>query len=205
MRKILLIETASAINGGQKMSLLVSDILRDTGEYEITWLIPEEGALSESLKEKGYTYFFMGNVDLPASVKKKSTVFKYARISLSAINTINKLIAKENIDIIYAPGPAALPWSAICGTIKHRPVIWHLHHMFLDGPTLKLLNFTSACGCVKSIVAVSNAVGSQISNSKGKTKINVLYNPVDFEKYSNGNADRIKNEYPFNILRRGNN
>ena len=183
------------------MSLLVSDMFRETGEYEITWLIPEEGALSESLKEKGYTFFFMGNVDLPAGVKKKSTVFKYARISLSAINTISKLITREKIDIIYAPGPAALPWSAICGTLKHKPVIWHLHHMFLDGPTLKLLNFTSACGCVKSIVAVSNVVGSQISNNKGKTKINVLYNPVDFEKYSNRNADRIKNEYPFNILR----
>ena len=40
-------------------------------------------------------------------------------------------------------------------------------------------------------MAVANVVGEQIVNPKGREKAEVLYNPVDFEKYSSGNADNI--------------
>ncbi len=195
MKKVLLIETLSQINGGQKMSLLVSDMLRSSGDYEVIWAIPEEGILSQRLKENSYQYFLLGDLTLPAGVKAKSTAFKYGTMSIRAISRILKIIRKEKIDIIYAPGPAALPWSAICGSIMHKKVIWHLHHNFEDGPTKKLINYCCRFGSVKKIIAVSETVGKQISDSN---KVAVLYNPVDFLKYSTGDKTKVQSEFPFN-------
>lgn len=199
MKKVLLIETLSQINGGQKMSLLVSDMLRESGEYEVIWAIPEEGILSEKLKETNYRYYLLGDLTLPAGVKAKSTAFKYGTMSLRAITRILKIVRKEKIDIIYAPGPAALPWSAICGSISRKSVIWHLHHIFLDGATKKLLNLCCRFRSVKEIISVSEVVGKQIINSEAHKKVQVLYNPVDYERYSCGCNDSIINIPPFNL------
>ena len=133
---------------------------------------------------------------MPAGIKGKSVAFRYAGLSINAISKTFWIILKEKPDIIYAPGPATLPWSAICGVLTNKPVIWHLHHMFLDGPTKKLLNFFSGWSSVKKIIAVSNCVGDQIGNSAGRKKVEVLYNPVDGEKYSSGCADTVWQEHP---------
>lgn len=195
MKKVLLIETLSQINGGQKMSLLVSDMLRESGEFEVIWAIPEEGILSQRLKENDYQYYLLGDLTLPAGVKAKSTAFKYGTMSVRAISRILKIIRKEKIDIIYAPGPAALPWSAVCGNISRKSVIWHLHHNFEDGPTKKLINYCCRFSSVKKIIAVSDTVGKQIADSE---KVAVLYNPVDFLKYSTGDKTKVQSEFPFN-------
>lgn len=198
MKKVLLIETLSQINGGQKMSLLVSDMLRESGEYEVIWAIPEEGILSSKLKETGYQYYLLGDLTLPAGVKAKSTAFKYGTMSVRAISRIMKIIRKEKIDMIYAPGPAALPWSAVCGNMSRKPVIWHLHHLFEDGPTRKLINYCCRFGSVKKIIAVSETTGKQITDSD---KLAVLYNPVDFLKYSTGDKTKVQSEFPFSTGR----
>lgn len=104
------------------------------------------------------------------------------------------VIRKLKPDILYAPGPAALPWSAVCGTLSHKPVIWHLHHIFLDGATKKLLNMCGNWKSVREIIAVSNCVGDQIVNPDAHKKVRVLYNPVDVEKYANGDSSKIINE-----------
>lgn len=91
-------------------------------------------------------------------------------------------------------GRAALPWSAVCGTLFHKPVIWHLHHIFLDGATKKLLNICSNWKSVQKIIAVSNCVGNQIVDEGAHKKVEVIYNPVDVEKYANGDAAKIVSE-----------
>lgn len=194
MKKVLLIETLSEINGGQKMSLLVSDMLQAHGDYEVIWAIPEEGILSEKLRQRKYRYYLLGNLSMPAGVKGKKIVFKYAKMSIISISILLSIIRKEKIDIIYAPGPAALPWSAICGSILNKKVIWHLHHNFTDGPTKKLINICGGFGSVKSVLAVSSTVGNQIQDS---TKVQVLFNPVDCEKYSTGLAEKVITMNPF--------
>lgn len=194
MKKILVWETHSMISGGQKMTLLISELLG--AENEFVYMIPGEGALSKELDRRKIQYHMLGDQSMPTGVKGKSVIFRYAGLSLNAIAKALRIIAKEKPDLIYAPGPAALPWSAICGVLTNKPVIWHLHHVFLDGPTKKLLNFFSGWSSVKKIIAVSNCVGDQIGNSAGRKKVEVLYNPVDGEKYSSGCADTVWQEHP---------
>lgn len=194
MKKVLIWESHSMISGGQKMTLLVSELLKD--EANFIYLIPDKGALSEELDRRHIPYYILGDQSMPAGVKGKSVIIRYAGLSASAISKAVRIILKEKPNWIYAPGPAALPWSAICGMLTNTPVIWHLHHVFLDRPTKKLLNLFSEWSSVKKIIAVSNCVGDQIGNETGKKKVQVLYNPVDVEKYASGSADVIYREYP---------
>ena len=92
MKRILLIETLSEINGGQRMSLLVSEMLRKTGNFEIVWAIPEQGILSEALEEKGYkpvVYRFF----CLQSHYRKSLVFSWENLD-NAVVAYNKLTDK---------------------------------------------------------------------------------------------------------------
>lgn len=188
-KKILVWETLATVSGGQKMTLTVLDMLSD--EYEFCCLIPSEGMLSEELKKRNIPYILMGDQTLPTGVKGKQVIFRYGWMSVKNIFKSLRIIGKYKPDMLYCPGPAALPWSAICGSLSRKPVIWHLHHIFLDGATKKLLNICGKWKSVRKIIAVSNCVGDQIANEAAHSKVDVLYNPVDVEKYANGDASKI--------------
>ena len=188
-KKVLVWETLATVSGGQKMTLTVMDMLSD--KFEFYCLIPAEGMLSEELKKRNIPYALMGNQTLPTGVKGKQVIFRYGWMSAKNVRKSLSVIRKYNPDILYAPGPAALPWSAICGTLSRKPVIWHLHHIFLDGATKKLLNLCGNWKSVRKIIAVSGCVGDQIVNEHAHEKVRVLYNPVDVEKYANGDAKKI--------------
>lgn len=188
-KKVLVWETLATVSGGQKMTLTVMDMLSD--KFEFCCLIPAEGMISEELKKRNIPYVLMGDQTLPTGVKGKQVIFRYGWMSIKNVWKSLNVIRKYKPDILYAPGPAALPWSAVCGTLTHKPVIWHLHHIFLDGATKKLLNICGNWKSVREIIAVSNCVGNQIVNEGAHKKVKVLYNPVDVEKYANGNPDHI--------------
>jgi len=191
-RKVLVWETLATVSGGQKMTLTIMDMLAD--KFEFCCLIPAKGMMSEELKKRNIPYVLMGDQTLPTGVKGKQVIFKYGLMSVKSVWKSLGVIRKYRPDILYAPGPAALPWSAVCGTLTRKPVIWHLHHIFLDGTTKKLLNVCGRWKSIWEIIAVSNCVGDQIANEKAHEKVNVLYNPVNVEKYANGNATRITME-----------
>lgn len=192
MKKVLVWETLSLISGGQRMTLTVLDMLKD--EYIFYCLIPNKGALSSELDARGISYTLMGDQTMPTGVKGKSVIFRYGWLSIKAVFKALKVIRHETPDIIYAPGPAALPWSAFCGSLTGKSVIWHLHHIFLDGTTKKLLNFCSAWKSVKKIISVSNVVSDQIVHVKTSEKKITIYNPVEFKKYANGEGAKIIEE-----------
>jgi|GEM_PF-409043 len=188
-KKVLVWETLATVSGGQKMTLTVMDMLSD--KFEFCCLIPAEGMMSEELKRRNIPYVLMGDQTLPTGVKGKQVIFRYGWMSVKNVWKSLGAIRKYKPDILYAPGPAALPWSAVCGTLARKPVIWHLHHIFLDGATKKLLNLCGRWKSVREIIAVSNCVGDQIVNEVAHKKVKVLYNPVDVEKYANGDATKI--------------
>ncbi len=191
-KKMLVWETLATVSGGQKMTLTILDML--SGQYEFCCLIPAEGVLSGELRKRNIPYVLMGDQTLPTGVKGKKVIFRYGWMSVKNMWKSLKVIRTFQPDILYAPGPASLPWSAVCGSLTGKPVVWHLHHIFLDGATKKLLNICSGWKSVRAIIAVSNCVGKQIQNNKGKEKIKVLYNPVDVDKYANGDAARVTAE-----------
>ncbi len=199
MKNVLIIETLSEINGGQKMSLLISDILEENGNYNVIWAIPEFGILSKQIENKGLKYEYLGNLSLPAGKKGIYVIPRYLFMTISTIYKIYKIIKKYKINIIYSPGPASLPWSAICGILTNKPVVWHLHHIFIDSLTKRLINFCSKLKSVKYIISVSNEVKKQINNDNVKNKLKVIYNPVDYNKFNSGNIENLKNNIIYEL------
>lgn len=191
-KKILVWETLATVSGGQKMTLTVMDLLRDT--YDFCCLIPAEGRMSEELDRRGIPYIILGDQSLPTGVKGKSVIFRYAAMSIRCIWRSLKAIRKYKPHMLYAPGPAALPWSAICGTLCRKPVIWHIHHVFLDGMTGKLLNVCAKWKCVRKMIGVSAACTDQIKDPKAHEKTAVLYNPINVDWYRAGDASRVIDE-----------
>lgn len=196
-KKVIVWETLSTVSGGQKMTLTVMDLLKDS--YEFFCLIPRKGNLSEELDKRNIPYALMGDQSMPNGVKGKQVIFRYVWLSAKNVIKSLKYILAIKPDVLYAPGPAALPWSALCGMLARKPVIWHLHHNFLDGATKRLLNLCSGWSAVKKIISVSQCVGEQITNAAAHGKLVVIYNPVDADKYANGNPTTI-NELIVNRL-----
>lgn len=175
MSKILVWETLSTIGGGQEMTLKVADIL--SSNNELHFLVPEKGELSIELDKRNIPYTLMGDQSMPKGTKGVKGLIKFFYLTIVAAIKGRKVVNSLKPDILYAPGPAALVWSAMCAK-KNTKVIWHLHHIFQSGATLKLINFFSASNCVKRIISVSDYVGSQIKNEKAQSKKITLYNPV---------------------------
>lgn len=182
------------------MTLTVIDLLRD--KYDFCCLLPAEGKMSDELRSRGIEYILIGDQTLPLGVKSKWSVFRYGAMSARCILRSLRAVRKYKPDILYAPGPAALPWSAVCGALTGRPTVWHLHHIFIDNMTRKLLNLCAGFRSVKGIIAVSKAVGDQITAKGAAEKISVLYNPVDFEKYSSGDPSGVISEIETALGRR---
>ena len=191
-KKVLVWETLATVSGGQKITLTVMDCLKD--QYDFCCLIPEEGRFSEELKLRDIPYIALGDQSLPTGVKSISSIFRYASISIRCIFRSLSEIRKYRPNILYSPGPAALPWSALCGALAGIPVIWHLHHVFLDKMTVKLLNICGKWKSVRSIIAVSSVVGDQIKEGKASDKVSVIYNPIDVELYRSGDSSRVAGE-----------
>ena len=114
-KKVLVWETLSTVSGGQKMTLMVMDMLAD--QYDFCCLIPGEGMLAEELKKRSISYVLMGDQTLPTGIKGKQVILRYGWMSIKNIIKSLRIIFKYKPDILYCPGPAALPWSAICGSL----------------------------------------------------------------------------------------
>ncbi len=176
MSKILIWETLSEIGGGQQVTLRVADILQENNELH--FVIPQQGELSAQLEKRGVSYTLMGDQSMPKGRKGFLGLLKFLYLTLVAVIKGRRVVNKINPDIIYAPGPAALVWSAMCAK-RSTKVVWHLHHVFESGVTLKLINIFSARKCVKRIISVSEYVSQQITNEKAQNKKVAIYNSVE--------------------------
>lgn len=175
MSSILIWETLANIGGGQEMTLKVADILKEN--HSLHFLIPEKGELSQQLDKRNIPYTLMGDQTMPKGTKGIKGLIKFLYLTVLASIKGRKEVRKINPDYLYAPGPAALVWSAMCAK-RSTKVVWHLHHFFPSGATRRLLNIFSSAKCVKRIISVSDYVGEQINNPKAQSKKLTLYNPV---------------------------
>lgn len=190
MKKILVWEVQSYIGGGQKISLQIAEILKK--RYEVMFIIPKEGKVSERLKKMGINFMRVPTYPMSKGKKKLKDIWVYFFYSFKKIFTIVNVIKKMKFDLLYVPGPSAMPLGAIVGLITGIPVIWHIHHIFEDKNTIKLLEKSAQIKAVKRILAVTDIAGNQIS--KAHEKIYTLYNSVDITCFYKIDVLEKKNE-----------
>lgn len=188
--KILVCETLSSIKGGQSITLEVERLCRS--EYDFVFMLPEKGELSDELDRRGIKYRFLGSCTMKSGVKGVSLIPRYAAMSVRAIFRICRAVLAEKVSLIYAPGPAAMPWAAIAGTLTNRGTAWHLHHIFEDRATSKLLTACAKLRSVKKIAAISPITRDQFPLPTEKCVI--VPNPIDPDKFKNADRTKIRRE-----------
>lgn len=182
MKKILIWEVLKNIGGGQKMSITIANALKE--KYEVVFALPGEGEVSNTLEKIDIPYVIIPEFSMTLGKKKLTDIISYVYESKKQIQFIKRVIELENIDILYVPGPSAMPWGAIVGSLTGRSVVWHIHHIFTDARVLWILNLTGKLTSVKYILAPTAIAGNQIKSKREQQKLRILYNPIDIERYS---------------------
>lgn len=185
--RIIVWESHSYVSGGQAITLRVVDALKD--DCDLLVLLPGEGDLLNCLAERGVPCFAVGEMEMTAGEKGKAEKIRSLAGLVSIYRKASKKVGEFSPDLIYAPGPMALMLSAICGTARHIPVCWHVHHYFKDGGTAKLLSRLSRLKSVCKVVSVARCVGERVVDNRAMDKLEVISNPVDVVKFDGRACD----------------
>lgn len=191
-KRILIWETMSFLGGGQRVSLQVGEALRQNDANDVIFLVPTEGHLTDLLKEKGIQYYLFPLKTYSLGKKSLFDVLRFISNSMHLLPVFIK-IKKEQINLLYIGGTRALIWGAIIGRIFSIPVIWHVHHIFSDKKTIRLLNLIGKLSSVRKVICVSECVKKQFPSLMDKTK--VLYNGVDISRFKNSDHGNLLEEF----------
>ncbi len=165
--KILVLEGASRIGGGQQVTLNIAESLRDRATFEV--IVPGGGKLENELKSGGIKSH---RVSYPAPAGKFSLPDRALYLPLGSVSLVSliSLIRKSKPDLLYATSRTAL-WAAIAGRITGTPVIVHLHMIPATDRTAWFLKRICSMKQVERVLIVSNAIADRMSLPPDKIRI----------------------------------
>lgn len=183
--KIVIWESHSTLEGGQKVSLNILDALKD--KYQCAFFVPEEGPLTIEIKKRGIPYKIIPSGSYNDGKKGIKDIakllYRFPKVFISAY----QYLKKNNIDLIYSNGSRTFIWSSIIGKVLSVPVIWHVHNFFEDKKTRSVLNFLGRLNNVKKLIFVSSAVKGQFPFLGRKSE--VIYNGFNIPEDMNTSSD----------------
>ncbi len=179
--KILIWETLSFMGGGQRVSLQAGKALRGSGLYECSFILPGRGPLFDAAEADGFGIHLL---PISAYSLGKKTLCDYARYLVDTIRCLFRFRAiccKMKPDALYVVGTRALIWSVLFGKFFGIPVIWHIHHLFVDSRIVWALQRFGRLRALRLAICVSQSVGDQYPRLEHKRV--VLYNGVDLADF----------------------
>ena len=192
MKKILIWESLGILAGGQKVALQIATAL--SKRSSCLFLVPEEGPLTDSLKDVKISYYVLDIGTYSIGKKRLSDIATYLKKAPGVLLDAYRIIKKEDVSLLYINSARNFVWSAFLGSMLQIPVIWHVHNFFHDKKTKMLLSLVGNISSVKKIVFVSKAVKDQFGEFGGKTV--VIPNSIDTKGFrSRGNDESIKDEF----------
>jgi len=177
VKKILIWEALNFLGGGQRISLQVGRFLRQSGRYEVVFLLPGRGPFSLALEKEGFEYRLLSVADYSLGKKKFTDYLRFIVNTWVFLRHFSKVVGRNEFDIIYTGGTRVLIWSTLVGKILGLPVIWHIHNIFEDSRVRSVLEWFGKSATVRQIICVSRCVSDQFPALKCKTS--VLFNSVN--------------------------
>jgi glycosyltransferase involved in cell wall biosynthesis len=184
--KVLLLNHTGIVSGAERVLLLILDNLN--GDFfDPVVICPKGSELAELVRRKGVPV-----TDLPNLTARFTwnplKLFQYLLSYASVIRELRNTLRRENVDLIHANSVRAglLATFATAGT--GTPVIWHLHDIMKRHP------FSTAIRWVVTIIppvltlsdsraAADRFRGLLLRLTGNRTRIEVMYNPVDSEVF----------------------
>ena len=193
--KILYVITLAEVGGAQThVKSLVESL--DKKRFEVTIACSFTGPLVDSLKQLGVRVYELPNLVREISIVK----------DLKTVIQLIKFCRKEKFDILHAHSSKAGFLGRIAAYIARVPVIIFSVHGFSftpENPSILKKIFMAIeffCGKISSkVICVSEkdmefAVKEKILASD---RVSSIANGVDFERFSHGSREKIRNEFHF--------
>jgi len=177
--KVVIWEAQNFMGGGQLLAIEVAKAL--SKQYQVSFLIPGTGDLTDIAHSKGYE---TKNYKSVTFSRGKKTPFDFVKFFLAFpfefLQTVF-LIGSNRPKLLYVNAAKSFIYSAIIGLLLGIPVIWHVHNYFQDANTRRLLHFFSKFSSVKQIVCASPAL--EVQFDKKVVPTSSIYPSVDVNSY----------------------
>lgn len=198
MLKIALVLTPIDFGGAEKVNyILLKYALNSEIEYVPILLVrPWEvkgNPFLEKIKKEGYRHY-----EIPITIKQDNQGRDYLRV-LRAIKMLNRIICRENFDLIHSNGYFANMISLVSAKLNKKPVLSTAHGFIWNDLKLKLYNRLDLflLGFFDKIIAVSEELKNDFLKAGIKrTKIEVVHNAIELiERSSGSNRAQKRLEY----------
>lgn len=176
---ILIWEALSLFAGGQQVAYKIIEAVRDS--FKVVLVAPEEGELTRRAREAGATVEILPLGTYSVGRKTIGDVIRFCLRFPVVLLGAYKLAKRYRPDLIYANASRTFIWAALLGQISNIPVIWHIHNIYRDGKTRKLIGRAGKLPSVRKIICVSNTVGKTLPSG---LQVEIIENGVDLSRFA---------------------
>ncbi len=189
-RSILFLDQfGDRIGGGQVILLDIIEKFRETGLWNIFISIPSEGAFTEVLKQRGFTFWCIPTWQPKAKDSLFKSLFSYLASSIKSTYLLSQYVRENNIRAIYCNGGRTFLSGSFLSLLYPLDIFWHLH-LILDRQQKRVVTTFGRLPSVKSIIAVSNTLMRQYAKNAISDKIYTIANWVSPTLFSTKKVQR---------------
>jgi len=181
---ILIWEALALLAGGQQVAYKIVETAK--AYFKIVFVAPIEGELTRMVRQAGVTVELLPLGTYSIGRKNPADVIKFCIRFPFVLIAAYKLFKRYSPSVIYANASRVFIWSALLGQILRIPVIWHIHNIYQDVKTRKLISHVGKLPSVRKIVCVSNTVRKTLPSIGSKVK--VIQNGVDLSIFKKKKA-----------------
>ena len=198
--RILFLHSSSDLYGASKILLAINELCAKKG-HEVTVVLSEDGPLAPKLKALGTTIVITDLGILRRQYLNPAGILNRLVANFKAHTTLSKLCKTQQTDLIYSNTTGVIVGVFVAAKLGIRH-IWHIHEI-IEKPYL-LFRILSRLINTKNnqAIAVSEAVNTHWTKYVQPSKIDVLYNGVDYWLFENteSNLRQSLNISPDTIL-----
>ncbi len=188
MRKILVLEGRESIGGGQIITKRICDAL--STEYDVSVFIPgENNNISRLLS--GYQQYHYNLIPYANGKKKMKDYYSFFYNTFHIYRVLHKLLKEVHFDLLYIQHQNVLPVCVLANRRIGVKIVSHLHVIYIDTLTRRMIDCILKSRQVKRIFGVSEYTLSQVSKSNLQKSF-VLYNPIPVKEKININYSSHK-------------
>lgn len=181
MKKILIVEGRENIGGGQIITKRICDTL--SREYDVSVFVPgQDNGISNLLSD--YQQYHYRLIPYSSGKKKIKDYFLLFYNVFSIYQMLCKLLEKKHFDLLYIQHQNVLPVCILVNKKVRIQMISHLHVIYIDNQTRRMVDYFLKNKYVKRIFGVSRCTLSQLSGQNLKKSL-VLYNPIPLKEKAN--------------------
>ncbi len=179
--RLLILEALAEIAGGQAVLLDLLPAL--TSAYHVGAIVPGDGALSRALQAGRVEIFRIPMAEYQLVQKGHSDLWRFAVETPRLAWLARRSFRRFKADLIYANNSRTLVWGTLAARLAQRPILWHIHNLFGDRKTLRLLKRLAHWRVVKRIICASAQAADQLTDVPA-AKLKVIPSGVDLKRFT---------------------